>query len=56
LVIAVNGLHAHVLQPRLRADWDAVPPDLLARAAATAVVSQLGWWTAVVIGYLNARQ
>jgi hypothetical protein len=56
LVLAVNGLHAHTLQPRLRAEWDAVPPDLLARAAATAVVSQLGWWTAVAIGYLNARR
>jgi hypothetical protein len=56
LVLAVNGLHAHTLQPRLRAAGNALPPDLLARAAATAVVSQAGWWTAMVIGYLNARR
>jgi hypothetical protein len=53
LVIAVNGLHAHSLQPALRYARDDVAPDLLARAAATAVVSQLGWWTAVGIGFLN---
>jgi len=56
LVIAVNGLHAHALQPRLRYAREDVAPDLLARAATTAVVSQLGWWTAVAIGFLNTQQ
>ena len=36
LVIAINGLHAHTLQPGLRAARDDIAPDLLARAAATA--------------------
>jgi hypothetical protein len=54
LVIAVNGLHAASLQPRLRTTFGTdPPPDLLARAATTALVSQLGWWTAVAIGFAN---
>jgi hypothetical protein len=56
LVIAINGLHAHTLAPGLRAARDDVSPDLLARAAATAVVSQLGWWTAVAIGFTSTQR
>lgn len=56
LVIAINGLHAHTLQPGLRAARDDVAPGLLARAAATAVVSQLGWWTAVAIGFVSTQR
>jgi hypothetical protein len=56
LVIAVNGLHAHALQPRLHRAGEDVPPDLLTRAATTAVVSQLGWWAAVAIGFVNSQQ
>jgi hypothetical protein len=56
LVIAINGLHAHTLQPGLRAARDDIAPDLLARAAATAVVSQLGWWTAVAIGFVSTQR
>jgi len=56
LVIGVNGLHAHALQPRLRYARNDVAPDLLARATITAVVSQLGWWAAAGIGYLNTTR
>jgi hypothetical protein len=55
LVIGINGLHAHALQSRLHARND-VAPDLLARGAVTAVVSQVGWWAAVGIGYLNTAR
>lgn len=54
LVVALNGLHAHGLQRQLKATptlgW-----LLMARAGAVATISQVGWWTAVVVGFLNAR-
>lgn len=55
LVIALNGVHAHVLQPRLSAyePGGRPPAALLARSAATAGVSQACWWTAMVIGFHN---
>ena len=54
LVIALNGLHAHALQPRLAAYGSARPPHaLLARSAATALVSQACWWAAMAIGFHN---
>jgi hypothetical protein len=67
LVIGVNGLYAHLLQAELRsvrlaafaadrAPWTAAPTSLLARAAATATVSQLCWWTTIVIGFAHTRR
>jgi FtsH-binding integral membrane protein len=54
LVVALNGLHAHHLQRQLETTatlgW-----LLMARAGAVATISQVGWWTAVVVGFLNAR-
>lgn len=56
LVIAVNGLQAHALQPRLAALGAAHPPfALLARAGVTATVSQLCWWAAMAIGFANSQ-
>lgn len=54
LVIALNGLHAHALQGRLET---AVPLTgvLLLRTASVAAISQVGWWTALVIGFVNSR-
>lgn len=58
LVVMVNGLNAHHLSHRLQAvaghvrgadiPWDFVP-----RAFATAAVSQLAWWGALLIGFLT---
>lgn len=56
ILIGWNGAVAtrlhHVLQARLPA-----PPSggLLAACAVTAAVSQLGWWGASLIGFLNAN-
>lgn len=54
LVVALNGLHAHLLQRQLESA-STITPMLLMRAGVVATVSQLGWWGAVVVGYLNAR-
>uniref|UniRef100_UPI002F915955 hypothetical protein n=1 Tax=Streptomyces sp. NBC_01001 TaxID=2903713 RepID=UPI002F915955 len=60
LVVALNGLHAWTLQPRLSAlcaaPGAAAPRLLLLRAVSTVLVSQLGWWGATVIGFLNTRR
>ncbi len=55
LVVALNGLNAMRLNHRLARL--AVEPSrgLMAWAMATAMISQLGWWTACVIGFLNAH-
>lgn len=60
LVVALNGIYAWHLQQRLVGAGHtgvgaAVPRSLLARMAAAALLSQLGWWTAVTIGFLSTR-
>ena len=51
LVVGLNGVYAGRLLPQL--SRPAPPPQLLARAATSAAISQIGWWTAAVLGFLN---
>jgi hypothetical protein len=54
LVVALNGLHAHLLHRRLVALGDRPPPNpLLLLAGLTALVSQACWWAAMAIGFVN---
>jgi len=56
-VVTVNGLHAgsvHDALLRASAASSALPRRLLARGLAVGAVSQLGWWGATTIGFLNA--
>ena len=56
LAVAVNGLGAAVVQRRLLAlDGGTPPVPLMLTAVLVAMVSQLGWWTATVVGFLNAQ-
>ncbi|MCA1677009.1 MAG: hypothetical protein LC799_34135, partial [Actinobacteria bacterium] len=56
LLVTLNGLHAYAIGERL-AQFQAgtVPRWLLRRAVGAASVSQLGWWGATVIGFLNVQ-
>ncbi|MFG3345964.1 hypothetical protein ACGF1Z_12990 [Streptomyces sp. NPDC048018] len=57
LAVTVNGLYAHRLGQllgRYREDGG-VPRRLLVRSGAAATVSQVGWWGATVIGFLNSQ-
>jgi hypothetical protein len=54
LVIAVNGLYAHTLQPRLAALGERNPPAaLLHQAGTAALISQVAWWASMAIGFRN---
>ncbi len=60
LAVALDGLWARELMRefrRLPADDTRVPAPLMRSAVSSAVISQTGWWGAVVIGFLatNAR-
>jgi hypothetical protein len=56
LVITLNGLHAHWLGQRLEQYRNAeAPRRLLIRSGTVATVSQLGWWGASLIGFLNSQ-
>ena len=57
LAVTLNGLHAHRLGQLLERfrHQDAVPRRLLARSAAVAGISQLGWWGATLIGFVNSQ-
>lgn len=54
LAVGLNGLHADALRRRL---LDTVQPGraLLARLFLASAISQAGWWTAVVVGFIAAR-
>lgn len=55
LVVAVNGLLAGRLHARMsRAAKDPPPITLLLVGAALTLISQAGWWTATLIGFLSA--
>jgi hypothetical protein len=57
LVVALNGLSAATVQRRLLALGGGKPPRrLLLTAVLVATVSQAGWWTATLVGFLNAQQ
>lgn len=54
LGVALNGLNAHHLQGRLELASLPMSRAVMVRAGLTGAASQVGWWTACVIGYLNA--
>jgi hypothetical protein len=57
LVVALNGLSAATVQRRLLAlDGRKPPGRLLLTAVVVAMISQAGWWTATVVGFLNAQR
>ncbi|WP_458689647.1 hypothetical protein [Nocardia tengchongensis] len=57
LVLTLNGIQAYSLNRHLKARGDQpLTPRLLAWGAATGVVSQVCWWGATAIGFLNAQR
>src|SRR5690606_25106215 len=55
LMVALNGVYAARLQRHLSAAGGYLPRSLRRRVIASATVSQLGWWSAAVIGFVNAH-
>jgi hypothetical protein len=55
LLIGWNGVLAGVLHGRLSHLHETPGRNLLAAAGTVGAISQLGWWGAMVIGFLNAR-
>jgi hypothetical protein len=56
LVVALNGLGAAQVQDRLRAlDGQPPPRRLLLTSLAVAGVSQAGWWTATLVGFISSQ-
>lgn len=57
LVVALNGLAAAKVQERLVALDGATPSRrLLLTSVLVASISQAGWWTATIVGFLNAQR
>lgn len=57
LAVALNGRWATRVHQRLVALGGARPPRrLLAAAVLVATVSQAGWWTATVVGFVSAQR
>ena len=57
MLVTANGLHAgavHDALLRASATSTSLPRRLLVRGLAVGAVSQLGWWGATTIGFLNA--
>ena len=54
-LIGVNGVLLHALQKRVRGyeEGDDVPTVFLFRLTFALFVSQLGWWSAMLIGFLH---
>ncbi|MFI1760911.1 hypothetical protein ACH41H_02375 [Streptomyces sp. NPDC020800] len=56
LVLTLNGLQAGLLNRRwLQQDTNPPAPRLIVWAASTAVMSQICWWGAVLIGFRNSQ-
>ncbi|CAL9674768.1 hypothetical protein SUDANB105_07793 [Streptomyces sp. enrichment culture] len=56
LLIAINGVHAQALHRTLeKRGGEAATRQLLVRGGISAALSQVGWWGAVGIGFLNSQ-
>jgi hypothetical protein len=55
LLVALNGVQAHCLQDRLDASRGRPSAPLVLWSSASAGVSQLGWWSATLVGFVNAQ-
>lgn len=56
LVIALNGVYAGRLEQRLATvEGNRLPPGVVMRLAGATGLSQLCWWAATIIGFINAR-
>ncbi|GAB7044848.1 MULTISPECIES: hypothetical protein [Catenuloplanes] len=56
LVVGLNGVYAGTVAARLSRHRGHRPPTpLLVQAGLATAVSQLAWWTAVIIGFLNSQ-
>lgn len=56
LAVAINGLYAGKVQQRMLAlEGRSVPRRLMLLAVLAATVSQVGWWTATIVGFLNVQ-
>ncbi|RZU73050.1 hypothetical protein EV384_1446 [Micromonospora kangleipakensis] len=55
LLVALNGVHAWAVNRRAAAYPANLPRRLLARTVLVVLISQVGWWGATVIGFLNSR-
>lgn len=55
ILIGLNGIPLHMLHKQVQKykDGDSVPTLLMFRLAFSLFVSQLGWWGAVLIGFLH---
>ena len=57
LVVALNGLAAAKVQERMVAlDGGTPSRRLLLTSVLVASISQAGWWTATIVGFLNAQR
>lgn len=55
LLVALNGAFAGVMQDRLESAAAHPSRRLLAQGALTALVSQVAWWGATLVGFLNSQ-
>jgi hypothetical protein len=55
LMVALNGAFSRVVQHRLEDAGDRGSTSLFAVGVASALVSQVGWWGAAMVGFLNAQ-
>ena len=55
LVVALNGAFGGVVQHRLEEAGDGASARLFGLGVVTATVSQVGWWGASLVGFLNAQ-
>lgn len=53
--LTLNGVQAMALSRRMSALEGTPPPRLLLWGGATSAVSQICWWSTIVIGFLNAN-
>jgi hypothetical protein len=57
LAVALNGVYLDGLNQRLAAaQTDSLPRSTWIRGGVSLVISQIGWWTATVIGFINTTK
>lgn len=54
-LLGLNGVNLHFIKKKLGQFGENIPKSLMLRVGIASFISQVGWWGALIIGFLNSH-
>lgn len=54
-LLGLNGVNLHYIKKKLERSGENIPLSLMLRVGVASFVSQVGWWGALIIGFLSSH-